>query len=246
MAVSALSGVHLREARRGDVEALSGLLVQLYAHELPDMLKGSVQAQVQLARAILSAAPLGSRYVLERDGEILGTGSLATQEQPRPKTAVRTLLRAPLVVGPVAGVRTIVGGARGLLTIADPPERDEGQVHSVVVDRTYRRHGLGSLILTALEAEALRREKRRAALQVITSNTAARAFYRSAGYIEYELDRSLLRRAVTFPSLIMRKELQPCLTHTTSNEMLPQGPALGGRPPRPRNRHDRRHDRRGL
>jgi hypothetical protein len=49
-------------------------------------------------------------------------------------------------MGPLNGVLSILGAARGLLTIADPPEHGEGQVHSVVVDETCRGEGLGGLI----------------------------------------------------------------------------------------------------
>jgi N-acetylglutamate synthase-like GNAT family acetyltransferase len=133
----------IREATTGDIGALSRLLVQLYAHELPGMLRGKVEAQVELARRLLDSAPLGRRYVLERAGEVVGMGSLATHDAPRPDTPARVLLQAPVVMGPLNGVWTIVGAARGLLTIADPPERDEGQIHSVVVDATCRGEGSG-------------------------------------------------------------------------------------------------------
>jgi hypothetical protein len=45
-----MADAHLREATTGDIGALSRLLVQLYAHELPGMLRGKVEAQVELAR----------------------------------------------------------------------------------------------------------------------------------------------------------------------------------------------------
>jgi hypothetical protein len=53
--------VRLRRAETGDIGDLSRLLVQLYAHELPGMLRGRVEAQVELARRLLHAAPLGRR-----------------------------------------------------------------------------------------------------------------------------------------------------------------------------------------
>jgi ribosomal protein S18 acetylase RimI-like enzyme len=182
---------HLRWATTGDIGALSRLLVQLYAHELPGMLRGEVEAQVELARRLLQSAPLGRRYVLERAGEVVGMGCLATHDQPRPETPARVLLQA----------------ARGLLTIADPPERDEGQIHSVVVDERCRGEGLGGVILRHLEEDAIGLGKRRAVLQVITSNVGARAFYRSAGYSEAELRRGLPRDRLAYPSVLMRKQL---------------------------------------
>jgi ribosomal protein S18 acetylase RimI-like enzyme len=201
--------VRLREAEADDVGALSRLLVQLYAHELPGMLRGGVEGRVELARRLLESAPLGRRYVLERAGEVVGMGSLATQDDPRPEVPARVLLRAPVVMGALSGLWTIVGAARGLLTIADPPERDEGQIHSVVVDEAYRGEGLGAVMLGHLEHDAVGLGKRRAVLQVISSNVAARAFYRAAGYAEAELRRGLPRDLLAYPSVLMRKQLVP-------------------------------------
>jgi hypothetical protein len=125
-----MSSLHLREATVADVDAISRLLVQLYACELPGMLHGDLEAQVELGRGMLSSAPPGRRYLLVSDGRIVGMGSLATAQEPRPETPARVLLRAPLALGPVNGVRSAVGAARGLLTMADPPANDEGQIHS--------------------------------------------------------------------------------------------------------------------
>jgi ribosomal protein S18 acetylase RimI-like enzyme len=202
-----VADAHLREATTGDIGALSRLLVQLYAHELPGMLRGKVEAQVELARRLLHSAPLGRRYVLERAGEVVGMGSLATRDAPRPETPPRVLLQAPVVMGPANGLRSMLGAARGLLTIADPPEHDEGQIHSVVVDQRSRGKGLGGVILRHLEQDAIGLGKRRAVLQVITSNVGARAFYRSAGYSETELRHGLPRDRLAYASVLMRREL---------------------------------------
>lgn len=202
-----MSDVRVRDALDRDLDALSYLLVQLYSHELPGTFKGDIHTQAQLARAVLTATRLNGGYVLERHGEIVAMGSLATHEQPRPKPPARTVLRAPRIAGPVNGTRTMFAATRALLTIADPPQRDEGQIHSLVVDDTHRGHGLGTIILTHLEQEAVRRGKRHAVLQVITSNMTARAFYRSAGYTEREANPRPICRGLVFPSHIMRKAL---------------------------------------
>jgi ribosomal protein S18 acetylase RimI-like enzyme len=199
--------INLRRATTDDIGALSRLLVQLYAHELPGMLRGKVEAQIELARRLLQSAPLGRRYVLERAGQVVGMGSLATHDEPRPEIPPRVLLQAPVVMGPSNGIWSILGAARGLLTIADPPERSEGQIHSLVVDETYRGEGLGGVILRHLEEDAIGLGKRRAVLQVITSNVGARAFYRSAGYSETELRRGWPRDRLAYPSVLMRREL---------------------------------------
>ena len=97
--------------------------------------------------------------------------------------------------------------ARGLLTVAAPPAPDEGQIHSVVVDETCRGEGLGGLILTPLEQDAIGLGKRRAVLQVITSNVIARAFYRSAGYTEVAPRRGPVRDRLAYPSVLMHRTL---------------------------------------
>jgi ribosomal protein S18 acetylase RimI-like enzyme len=196
----------LRRATTDDIGALSRLLVQLYAHELPGMLRGDVEARVELARRLLRSAPLGRRYVLERAGRVVGMGSLATHDEPRPEIPPRVLLQAPVVMGPRNGIWSILGAARGLLTIADPPEHDEGQIHSLVVDETCRGQGLGSVLLSHLEDDAIGLGKRRSVLQVVTSNVRARAFYRSAGYAEAELRRGPARDRFAYPSVLMRRE----------------------------------------
>jgi ribosomal protein S18 acetylase RimI-like enzyme len=197
----------MRRAAPADIAALSRLLVQLYAHELPGMLRGKVEAQVELASRLLRSAPLGRRYVLERDGAVVGMGCLATHDEPRPDVPPQVLLQAPVVMDPLNGLRSIVGAARGVLTIADPPEHDEGQIHSLVVDEKHRGEGLGGVILRHLERDAVGLGKRRAVLQVITANAGARAFYRSAGYSEAALRRGRVRDRVAYPSVLMRREL---------------------------------------
>jgi hypothetical protein len=82
------------------------------------MLRGKVEAQVELAGRLLRSAPLGRRYVFERAGEVVAMGCLATRDEPRPETRVRVLLHAPAVMGPRNGAWSILGAARGLLTIA--------------------------------------------------------------------------------------------------------------------------------
>jgi ribosomal protein S18 acetylase RimI-like enzyme len=202
-------GDQLRRATSGDIDALSRLLVQLYAHELPGMLRGDLEGQVELAKRLLQSAPLGRRYVLEEAGDVVGMGSLATHDEPRPDVSPMVLLTAPHLMGPLNGALTIVGAARGLLTVAEPPERDQGQIHSVVVEETRRGNGLGDVILRHLEQDAIDLGKRRAVLQVITSNTTARAFYRSAGYSEAELRHGWARDRLAYPSVLMHKELAP-------------------------------------
>jgi len=148
-----------REATSADVDASSELLVELYAHELPDMLHGSHHAQAALTRRLLVAAPLGLRWVLD-DGSVIATGGIATAEEPRPRTPASAVLSAPLHMDPVRAALTVAGAVRGVLTIAGPPAGDEVLLHSVVVAATQRGSGLGRLLVEHLEDQGRRRGPR--------------------------------------------------------------------------------------
>lgn len=202
------SGVRVRPAVPADRDVVARLLVELYVVEVPGMMRGSERAQVELARQIVTATPVGLRHVLERDGLVVGMGSLATAEQPRPSTPARVVLRAPAVLGPLHGLRTMLGAARGVLSVAGPPNADEAQLHSLVVDGRYRGRGLGGVLLSRLEDEAVALGKARAVLQVVTSNRAALAFYRSRGYRPLSDGPPVIRRVIGYPSVLMRKDLQ--------------------------------------
>jgi ribosomal protein S18 acetylase RimI-like enzyme len=198
----------VREARAADIPALARLLVELYAFELPGMLHGDIGRQAELARRLLASAPLDGRYVLERDERIVGMGALATREHPRPETPARVLLAAPRVLGWLDGTRTLAGALRGIAGMTGPPAPADGHIHSVVVAGSERGRGAGGDILRHLEQEAARLGKRRAILQVITSNTGARAFYRAAGYAEAPARPPRLVDRIGYPTVTMFRELR--------------------------------------
>lgn len=199
--------IGFREASATDVEALSRLLVALYAHEAPGMLAGSFDAQAALTRRLLTEAPPGRRLIAEADGVVVGTGSLATMEAPRPSVPPSVVLSAPAVVGPLDGLRTIVGALRGLATMTEPPAAEEALVHSLVVSDECQGEGIGRALLEQLETLAGTARKRRVVLQVVATNTGAREFYRVAGYIEQPRHLTPAQRWVGFPSVVMTKEL---------------------------------------
>lgn len=173
------------------------------------MLRGSTTGQTGLARRLLQSTPMSRRYVLEHDGEVVGMGALATLEHPRPDVPPSVLLGAPATLGPVNGLRSILGALRGVATIIDPPGPDEAQIHSLVVDDAHRGKGFGGLLLRHLEDDALTLGKHLVVLQVVRSNTTARGFYGSAGYSVTDLTRGRLRDRVAYPSVIMRRRLVP-------------------------------------
>jgi ribosomal protein S18 acetylase RimI-like enzyme len=201
--------LRVRQAASSDIDALSRLLVQLYAFELPGMLRGDAAAQTEIARRLITATPLRGRSVVVRDGAVVATGSFATRDAPRPSTPPGALLALPSVMGARDALKSFVGVLRGMLTIAAPPAADEAQIHSVVVDDRARGQGAGSRIMQYLEREAAASGKRRIVLQVVASNAGARAFYRALGYEERGPAHGHIRNAIAFPSVLMYKDIQP-------------------------------------
>ena len=110
-------------------------------------------------------------------------------------------------MAPRDAVKSFAGVLRGLLTVAAPPAADQAQIHSVVVDDRVRGQGAGLRIMRHLEREAAALGKRRVVLQVVASNTGARAFYRALGYTEGGPGHGRLRNAVAFPSVLMHKDI---------------------------------------
>ncbi|OLT21698.1 hypothetical protein BJF78_34130 [Pseudonocardia sp. CNS-139] len=197
----------VRPAGAGDVGVLGRLIAQLYDFELPGMLRGEVAARVEAGRRLVAATPLGGRFVVVRDGVVVATGSLATRDAPRPSTPPSALLALPSVMGARDAALSLVGVLRGILTIAAPPAADEAQLHSVVVDDRVRGQGAGLRIVRHLEGLAAAAGKRRTVLQVVASNTGARAFYRALGYEETGPAHGRLRNTVAFPSVLMSRPL---------------------------------------
>ena len=61
---------------------------------------------------------------------------------------------------------------------------DEAELLTLAVDPSHQRQGLGQALLAGFEAEANARGARTAFLEVAATNTAARALYERAGWVE--------------------------------------------------------------
>ena len=86
----------------------------------------------------------------------------------------------------MASLQTVISTAEGGLV---------GWVEDVVVATPWRRHGVATALLEALEAEARHRGLRRLQLVAQEDNTAARRFYTARGWRETSL--GVLRRGLT-------------------------------------------------
>lgn len=201
------SGRLVRLASASDMATLSRLLVQLYACEVPGMLRGDRDMQTELARRLLSSAPLGRRYVVVHDAEVVAMGSLATRDEPRPATPPGVLLAFPSILGVRDALGSYAGVLRAMLTVAAPPAVAEAQIHSVVVDVDARGNGAGTLLMACLERQATALGNKRATLQVLASNSTARAFYRARGYVDKGPPHGRVRTALALPSILMYKNI---------------------------------------
>jgi ribosomal protein S18 acetylase RimI-like enzyme len=63
---------------------------------------------------------------------------------------------------------------------------DEIYLRQLFVQRTHRRHGVGKKVMEILTSNIWPRNKR-LTVEVLTSNHAALAFWRSVGYMDYSL-----------------------------------------------------------
>ena len=67
---------------------------------------------------------------------------------------------------------------------------DEGQICNVAVSPSFRRMGVGSMLLDVLKREALLRGLTVLMLEVRVSNTAAQALYEKNGFLRVGMRRS--------------------------------------------------------
>jgi ribosomal protein S18 acetylase RimI-like enzyme len=109
----------------------------------------------------------------------------------------------------------MVGAARGLMSLAEPPGQSEAQIHSLVVDSGERGRGIGRLLVRRLEQEAATRGKRRLTLQVVTSNSDAITFYQSMGYqVRPAKQQPWMRRIIGYPTISMARDLDTATVET--------------------------------
>jgi GNAT superfamily N-acetyltransferase len=147
-----MNGVVIRRAKRSDYSAICELFRQGDAHHAR-----AQPGEYRVQRGPSRPRKYIDRLIDDRDTLVL----LATK-------AERTVGIA------VANVMRIAGGPRVRKKI--------GIVDSVVVDRSHRRKGVGSLLMNELEAWAKKRRLVDLRLNVIDANRGALAFYAALGY----------------------------------------------------------------
>lgn len=211
--VSPLAGTDLsvRPARVEDLPQIANLLIQLYEAELPGALSGSRIAQQHLLQFSLeanSAQGLRQRYVIaDNSGDVLATAALDLPGSPPYERApAGTIRKAFTTIGGWNTLQLLLVVARSLIYTHRPRLAQSALIHSVVVDKHQRQHGLGKMIVCKLEHISRAVGVANLMLQVLDSNYAARQFYHGLGY-KVIWSSPIYLHMITWPIHLMHKQL---------------------------------------
>lgn len=188
---------------------LARLLHALYRAECSEMLTPNDVAMVRLLERSLSvdATSEGAATFVVRDrlhnNRIVASVVASTSRQPRssPLTPkhVGHVLRA---LGPRGSARFLTTQLRlAQLLCATLPERTT-QLHSLIVDLDYRGHGLGVMLVDAVEKYATAVGDERVHLYILDGNDVDR-FYQRLGY----RTQHIRPRLAAYPGRAMSKNL---------------------------------------
>jgi len=184
--------VRVRPARPEDLEAVSAILVEGFRSKFEAAFRGRMDRAGRIVARTLQAEMrrgLPGLYVAERAGRVVGTLSLRRREDPEVASWAATL-----VLFQELG---LWGGLRAMfyLSLVDQPVGGrEVYVSDVAVEEAFRRQGVARALLHHAEKVARLWGKEALVLDVSAGNEAARRLYRSLGYTEERVRRSLLTR----------------------------------------------------
>ena len=177
----------IRPAVQADTLALSRLVIQLYAAELPGALTGPIDGQEALFRFTLEANgenALKNRYVMcDENGNILATGMIQFSDEPTFERAPDgTVSNAFRLLGTPAALKLFLTVARSLIGVQKHEDMESALIHSVVVDQNLRGKGIGVQLMTHLEERIRKHGVKKSRLQVLEDNISAVPFYQKLGY----------------------------------------------------------------
>lgn len=177
----------IRPAVQADASALSRLVTQLYAAELPGALTGPIEGQEALFRFTLEANgenALKNRHVMgDENGNILATGMIQFSDEPTFERAPNgTVSNAFRLLGTPAALKLFLTVARSLIGVQQHKDMESALIHSVVVEQSLRGKGVGVQLMTHLEERIREHGVKKSRLQVLEDNTAAVLFYQKLGY----------------------------------------------------------------
>ncbi len=202
----------VRPATQADIPDLARLIVELYQAEMPGVLTGPVEKQIELLRFTLEAngdKAVHHRYVLCNErGMVIGTGMIEFPGNGRferaPNGTVATAFRT---LGVFPALRLFSAVARTLFGVYRHTDPHSALIHTVVVTGSERSRGAGAILMHDLECTIREHGYARARLQVLAWNTRAQRFYQRLGYTAiWRL--SGWRALLSWPSVVMEKALE--------------------------------------
>ncbi len=200
-------GYSIRLARTSDSAAIAALLVEGFGHDYGGALIG-LAGQRMLERIHALPGRLNGMFVAaDSTDRPIGMAGLRTTEL-RPTTNWQ---EESIQLEEFGIARAFWLELRADLTEPSNYQLrpDEAFVYSVVVTASWRRSGVADALLHVLQHEAWSRGKRRIALEVVATNTAALRLYERQGYVLVKRRRgllSLLRLGVP-PRLLLTRSL---------------------------------------
>jgi ribosomal protein S18 acetylase RimI-like enzyme len=179
-----VTGIHIRPARRDDVEA-SASLITMTPGGLPDLV-GDSRVALRLAKAAFTVERSGFGYdrtlVAEVDGSIVGQAirfsGAEWGRRAQSRTGMALLRAAGLRFGRV--LREGIRHAR----FTHPIAWDSLYVISLAVVPDHRSQGIGSALLRRVVEEALQAGLRSVSLDVALRNEGAIRFYEREGFVK--------------------------------------------------------------
>jgi ribosomal protein S18 acetylase RimI-like enzyme len=198
----------VRAARMADIDATIVLHREAFADKFGGAFgAGNIERGMEaLAATWRRQGPLALRgmLVVEHEGRVIGTATLRTAEMSNDDGGA-----AEIVFHQRLGMW---GAARSLFALSLIDHRigrDEGFITDVAVLTPYRRQGVARTLLARAEEEARLKRKRFLGLYVSAANEGARRLYRSIGFVDIRVRRSLLAHLLFGQSrwVYMRKTL---------------------------------------
>ena len=102
---------------------------------------------------------------------------------------VRELAKLPFAFSLLCYVEGVAAGLANCFTLFSTFKcQPIVNIHDLVVDKRYRRQGIGQLLLSEVEKIAKEREACKITLEVLEKNDAAKNSYEKFGFVGYELD----------------------------------------------------------
>jgi ribosomal protein S18 acetylase RimI-like enzyme len=197
----------VRPARIDDARTIAALLLEGFGHDYGGALLAPAGRQMMERIHALPGRLTGVFVVAPTGGQPVAIGGLRTRE-----------VRAQTGWADEQITIEELGLSRALwlelrASLSEPPtyqpRGEEAYIFNVVVTHSWRGRGVGDQLLAHLHAEAERRGKRRALLEVVATNQYARRLYQRNGYSILRSRRGLLSmlRLGIPPRLLMVKQL---------------------------------------